>query len=76
MKTTFLKAQPRTVYYRAEIKDLEGFRRDLRNELGTKPNSYLHFETSFKKVLDKYDPIKQRVVRRNEKSIKKSIFEN
>ena len=67
MKTTFPKAQPRIVYYRAGIKDLEGFRQELRNELRTKPKSYLHFETAFMKVLDKYDPIKQRVVRDNEK---------
>ena len=31
MKTTFPKAQPRIVYYRAGIKDLEGFRQELRN---------------------------------------------
>ena len=47
MKTTFPKAQPRIVYYRAGIKDLEGFRQELRNELRTKPKSYIHFETAF-----------------------------
>ena len=53
LKTTFPEAQPRIVYYRAGIKDLEGFRRELRNELRTKPKSYFHFETTFKKLLDK-----------------------
>ena len=63
----FSQSTTKNCYYRAGIKDLEGFRRELRNELRTKPKSYFHFETTFKKLLDKYDPIKQRVVRDNDK---------
>ena len=75
MKTAFPKAKPRVVYYRSGIKDIENFRKELRTELReSATKSYAHFEITFKKVLDKFDPIKQKVVRDNDKPFMTKIL--
>ena len=69
MKTTFPKAEPKIVYYRDYKKfDLLVFRRELRDELRKSVVlGYAHFEHIFLTVLDKHAPVKQRVVRANDK---------
>ena len=69
MKTTFPKAKPKMIYYRDYKKfNLIEFRRDLRNELSKAiVLGYAHFEHIFLTVLEKHAPIKQRVVRANDK---------
>ena len=69
MKTAFPKAEPRTIHYRDYKKfNLQNFRRELRSELRKAVVlGYSHFEYIFLMVLDKHAPVKQRVVRGNEK---------
>ena len=69
MKTTFPKMKPRIIYYRDYKKfNLQEFRRELRNELRkTLILGYAHFEQIFLQVLEKHAPVKQRVVRANDK---------
>ena len=69
MKTTFPKAEPRAIHYRDYKRfNLQNFRRELRSELRKAVVlGYSHFEYIFLMVLDKHAPVKQRVVRGNEK---------
>ena len=69
MKTTFPKMKPKIIYYRDYKKfNLQEFRRELRNELRkTLVLGYAHFEHIFLQVLEKHAPIKQKVVRANDK---------
>ena len=69
MKTTFPKAQPKIIYYR-DYKNFElpNFRTELRQELNkNEEHGYFHFEATFLKVLEKYAPMKQKVLRANDK---------
>ena len=69
MKTTFPKAQPKIVYYRDYKNfDLPKFRAELRDELKkTETLGYFHFEVTFLRVLEKHAPMKQKVLRANDK---------
>ena len=69
MKTTFPKAKPKTIYYRDYKKfNLQEFRRELRTELkNTVILGYAHFEYIFLTILDKHAPMKEKVVRANDK---------
>ena len=69
MKSTFPKAEPKIIYYRDYKKfDLLTFRRELRDALrNTVVLGYAHFEHIFLTILDKHAPVKQRVVRANDK---------
>ena len=69
MKTTFPKAQPKIVYYRDYKNfDLPKFRAELRDELKkTENQGYLHFEVTFLRVLERHAPMKQKVLRANDK---------
>ena len=69
MKTTFPKAQPKIIYYR-DYKhfDLTKFRAELRDELRkNEDHGYMHFEVTFLRVLEKHAPMKQKVLRANDK---------
>ena len=81
MKTTFPKAQPKIIYYRDYKKfDLNGFRSELRTELGKNDDQgYFHFEVTFLRVLEKHAPMKKKVLRANDKpymtkSLRKAIM--
>ena len=64
MKTTFPKSKPKIIYHRAGIKDIEGFRKELRDELRkNETKSYAQFEITFLRLLNKYDPVKQKVLK-------------
>ena len=69
MKTTFPKAQPKIVYYRDYKNfDLSKFRAELRDELRkSEGQGYYHFEVTFLRVLEKHAPMKQKVLRANDK---------
>ena len=68
MKTTFPKAQPKIVYYRDYKNfDLSKFRQELRDELKKNDHGYFHFEVTFLRVLEKHAPMKQKVLRANDK---------
>ena len=69
MKTTFPKAQPKTIYYRDYKNfDLSKFRSELRQELKkNEDQGYFHFEITFLRVLEKHAPMKQKVLRANDK---------
>ena len=69
MKTTFPKAQPKIIYYRDYKNfDLSAFRSELREELKKNENQgYFHFEVTFLRVLEKHAPMKQKVLRANDK---------
>ena len=69
MKTTFPKAQPKIVYYRDYKNfDLSKFRAELREELKKSEDiGYFHFEVTFLRVLEKHAPMKQKVLRANDK---------
>ena len=69
MKTTFPKAQPKIVYYRDYKNfDLAKFRSDLRLELSKEDTpSYFHFEVTFLRILENHAPMKQKVLRANDK---------
>jgi exonuclease III len=69
MKTTFPKAQPKIIYYRDYKNfDLSKFRAELREELKkTEEQGYFHFEMTFLRVLEKHAPMKQKVLRANDK---------
>ena len=69
MKTTFPKAQPKIIYYRDYKNfDLYNFRTDLREELRkVDEKDYFHFEYTFLKVLELHAPMKQKVLRANDK---------
>ena len=69
MKTTFPKAEPQIMYYRDYKNfDLYNFRTDLREELGkVSEKDYMHFEITFLKVLERHAPMKQKVLRANNK---------
>ena len=69
MKTTFPKAQPKIIYYRDYKNfDLSVFRSELREELKKNENQgYFHFEVTFLRVLEKHAPMKQKVLRANDK---------
>ena len=69
MKTTFPKAQPKIVYYRDYKNfDLSKFRAELRDELRkSEAQGYYHFEVIFLRVLEKHAPMKQKVLRANDK---------
>ena len=68
MKTTFPKAQPKIIYYR-DYKhfDLVKFRTELREELRKSDHGYFQFEMIFLRVLEKYAPMKKKVLRANDK---------
>ena len=69
LKTTYPKAQPKIIYYR-DYKhfDLPKFRAELRDELKkSEDHNYFHFEVTFLRVLEKYAPMKQKVLRANDK---------
>ena len=69
LKTTYPKAQPKIIYYR-DYKhfDLPKFRAELRDELKkSEEHNYFHFEVTFLRVLEKYAPMKQKVLRANDK---------
>ena len=61
--------KPKIIHYRDYKKfDLQEFCRELRNELRkTLVLGYAHFEHIFLQVLEKHAPIKQKVVRANDK---------
>ena len=69
MKTTFPKAQPKIVYYRDYKNfDLYASRSDLRTQLSRiDEKDYYHFEVTFLKVLEEHAPMKQKVLRANDK---------
>ena len=69
MKTTFPKVQPKIVYYRDYKNfDLYAFRTDLRTQLSKiNEKDYYHFELIFLKVLEEQAPMKQKVLRANDK---------
>ena len=69
MKTTFPRTEPKTVYYRDYKNfDLSTFRTELRKELrDSEGKDYLHFEVTFLKILEKHAPMKQKVLRANNK---------
>ena len=69
MKSTFPKAQPKIVYYRDYKNfDVYAFRRDLRTQLSKiNEKEYYHFEITFLKVLEEHAPMKQKVLRANDK---------
>ena len=69
MKTTFPKAQPKIIYYRDYKNfDLSTFRNELRQELKkNEDEGYFHFEVTFLRVLEKHAPMKQKVLRANDK---------
>ena len=68
MKTTFPKAQPKVIYYRDYKNfDLAKFRAELREELKKTDQGYLHFEVTFLRVLEKYAPMKKKILRANDK---------
>ena len=69
MKTTFPKAQPKIVYYRDYKNfDIYNFRKDLRSQLSQiKEKDYFHFELTFLRVLEEHAPMKQKILRANDK---------
>ena len=69
LKTTFPKAQPKIIYYRDYKNfDLSKFRVELREELkNSEAVGYFHFEVTFLKILEKHAPMKQKVLRANDK---------
>ena len=69
LKTTFPKAKPKEIQYRDYNKFVsETFRKDIRNKLsGQIVNCYSQFEEIFISVLNKYAPIKKKIVRANDK---------
>ena len=69
LKTTFPKAQPKIIYYRDYKNfDLSKFRIELREELkNSEAVGYFHFEVTFLKILEKHAPMKQKVLRANDK---------
>ena len=69
LKTTFPKAQPKIIYYRDYKNfDLSMFRNELRLELRkNEDQGYFHFEVTFLRVLEKHAPMKQKVLRANDK---------
>ena len=69
MKPTFPKAKPKIIYYRDYKKFiLWEFRKELRDELRkTVVLGYAHFEQIFLMVLEKHAPMKQKIVRANDK---------
>ena len=75
MKTTFPKGKPKTIYYRDYKKfNLQEFRRELRSELRkTVVLGYAHFEHIFLTVLEKHAPMKQKIVRANDKPFMTTI---
>ena len=70
MKTTFAKAKPKEILYRSyKHFDNTRFRGDLKRELYSDNNNinvYSYFEKTYLKVLNKYAPMKKKVVRANE----------
>ena len=76
LKTTFPKAKPKIIYYRDYKKfNLQEFRKELRNELKkTVVLGYAHFEHIFLEVLEKHAPMKQKVVRANDKPFMTKIL--
>ena len=69
MKTTFPKVQPKIIYYRDYKNfDLSKFRAELRDELKkNQDQGYFHFEVTFLRILEKHAPMKQKVLRANDK---------
>ena len=69
VKAAIPKAKPKTIYYRDYKKfDLHEFRKELRSELKkTLILGYAHFEQIFLMVLEKHAPMKQKIVRANDK---------
>ena len=78
MKTTFPKAQPKIIYYRDYKNfDLSEFRAELRHELKVNKNQgYFQFEVVFLKVLEKHAPMKQKVLRANDKPFMTKALRN
>ena len=78
MKTTFPKAQPKIIYYRDYKNfDLTLFRSELREELmKNKSQGYFHFEVTFLRVLEKHAPMKQKVLRANDKPYMTKVLRN
>ena len=80
-KTTFKKCEPKQIHYRSYKKfSADDFRKELKEILTTaeQPISYSIFYKSFISVLDKYAPLKKRLVRANEvpymtKKLRKAI---
>ena len=67
LKTTFPRASPRVNYYRDHRNFcVHAFRGDLRLRLSG-ASDYSDFEETFMKTLDEHAPIKQKVVRANDK---------
>ena len=69
MKTTFPKREPQILCYRDYKNfDLYNFRSDLREQLSRNSEKYyMHFETTFLKVLEQHAPMKKKVLRANNK---------
>ena len=69
MKTTFFKSKPKTISYGDNKKfKLHEFRWELREELKkTLVLGYAHFQHTFLTVLENHAPMKQKVVRANDK---------
>ena len=79
LKTTFVKSEPKWIYYRDYKKYVDGdFRNDLKKFL-TGSLSYEDFEKIFLDVLEIHAPLKTRLIRANEvpymtKALKKAIM--
>ena len=68
MRTTFPKAEPRTIKYRNYSKYSKvAFRNDLGKRLKNQPTNYDTFEEIFLKTLDVHAPQKTKVIRANHK---------
>ena len=67
--TTFPKAKPTILYYRDYKNfDLYNFRTELRDQLSRiSEKDYFQFELTFLKVLEQHAPMKQKVLRANNK---------
>ena len=76
MKTSFPKAQPKIIYYRDYKNfDLAEFRAELREELRkNEEHGYFHFELIFLRILEKHAPMKQKVLRANDKPFMTKIL--
>ena len=78
-KTTFKKNKPKEVFYRDSKKFDEVFKRELQEKLNQHVTNYETFEGIFLDTLEKYAPMKRKVIRGNEapymtKARKKAIM--
>ena len=80
LKAKFPKCKPKEVMYRNyKHFDEDSFKKELRQCLGKNRKTYMQFEEIFLKVLEKYAPIKKKIIRGNHapymnRTLRKSIM--